>query len=189
MKIIRIFHPRLPVVAHAFVFPAVISLMSVAFPATGYPQERKGELVKVEYDQDKDLTQISLNPIIIASRKFEELRLGAVSAYPGKVKTRPKEIALIFLSLSATDANKYESARKLTIVADGERIAIGEAQRTKQAQSGLFIESMMVSIPTDLFLRISWSKEVTLKLGFTEIALSPAHITILRAAASYMTED
>jgi hypothetical protein len=170
----------------------LFTLLTLTFgglPAAGITQDTKGELIKTEYDQQKDITQISLNPIVLASRKFEELRLSAVAAYQGKVKVRPKEIVLIFLSLSATEMNKYESARKLTFIADGHRIALGETQHSKQAQKGLFMESMMITIPTDVFLRVCWSKEVTMKLGFTEIELSPEHITILRAAASYMTEN
>jgi hypothetical protein len=180
---------RLAIVALTFSLPALISQTFVGFPAARYAQESKGELVKIEYDQKKDLTQISLNPIVLASRKFEELRLGAVASYQGKVKVKPKEIVLIFLSLSANEINKYESARKLTLIADGKRISVGETQHSKQVQQGLFIESMMISIPTELFLRISWSKALTVKLGFTEVELSPVHITALRAAASYMIEN
>lgn len=167
---------------------ALICLTLVTFSASGYAQANKGELVKTEYDPKKNVTQITFNPITIASRKLEELRLGAVTGYPGKEKTRPKEIVLVFLALSPTEMNKYESARKLTVIADGERIALGETQRTSQAQGGLYIESLMITIPTDLFVRIVWSKELILKLGFTVVELSPAHITTLRAAASYMTE-
>jgi hypothetical protein len=47
---------------------------------------------------------------------------------------------------------------------------------------------MPITIPMDLFLRISQAREVTMKLGFTEIKLTPEHMQILRIAASYMTE-
>lgn len=91
-------------------------------------QDTRSDRVTVEYDERNDITRISLNPMILASRKFEELRLGAVASYKGKVKIQPKEVALIFISLSASDENKYETARKLTVLADGERLALGEAQ-------------------------------------------------------------
>lgn len=189
MRVIRFRFNTRTVAAHAFIFSALISLTFFASPATESAQESKEELVKTEYDDKKDLTQISLNPIVLASRKFEELRLGAIATYQGKVKVKPKEIVLIFLSLSVNEVNKYESARKLTLIADGEKISVGETKHSKQVQQGLFIESMMISIPTDLFLRVSWSKALTVKLGFTEVELSPAHITALRTAASYMTQN
>src|SRR5436190_12583623 len=85
-----------------------------------------GQLVKVEYDASKNFTQISLNPIVLASRKLEELRLGAISGYPGKTRSKPKEIALIILSLSHTDENRYEAAQRLTALADGQRFNWGE---------------------------------------------------------------
>lgn len=151
-------------------------------------QESKGELVKVTYDEQKDVTQVSLNPIILISRKHEELRLGAVTAYQGKVKVVPREIALVFVSLTSTDSNKYEAARKLTVVIDGQRLPIGETKRSKQTQNGLFIETLLVNMPTETFLRMGKAKQVSLKLGFTEVALTPANIVTLRAAGSYMTE-
>lgn len=149
-------------------------------------QDNKSEVVRVEYDGDKDLTKITLNPMILVSRKFEELRLGAMTSYRGKVKIQPKEVALIFISLTTADANKYEAARRLTATADGQRLTLGEARWSKQAQNGLFVESMLAVIPFDTFLRISRAKELTMKLGFTEVKLSTDHITMLRAAASYM---
>ncbi|HEY6121501.1 MAG TPA: hypothetical protein VIV66_16190 [Pyrinomonadaceae bacterium] len=156
--------------------------------ARSFAQEPKDKLIHTEYNAENDVSQLTLNPIIIASRKFEELRLGAVAAYKGKVKTRPEAVALVFLSLSKSDVDKYEAARKLTIVADGQRFPFGEAQRSKQATNGLFIETLTISIPIDVFLRVFRSKEVSLKLGFTEVELLPAQIVIFQAFGSYATE-
>ena len=150
-------------------------------------QETHGPL-KVEYNSQKDLTQITLDPFVLTSRKLEELRLGAVTGYPGKTKSQPKEVALIFLSLSPLESNKYEAARKLTITADGQRIVLGPIQYSKQSQNGLFIESMTTGIPFESFLRVCRSKEVTIKLGFAEVTLSPKQITLLQAFASYAIE-
>ncbi len=151
-------------------------------------QEPKDKLIHLEYNAEKDVSQLTLNPIVIASRKLEELRLGAVAAYKGKAKTRPEAVALVFLSLSKSDVDKYEAARKLTIVADGLRFPLGEAQRSKQAANGLFIETLTISIPIDVFVQIFRSKEVSLKLGITEVELAPAQIVIFQAFGSYATE-
>jgi hypothetical protein len=151
-------------------------------------QEISPERVKTEYDATKNITQITLNPMILVSRKFEELRLGATTSYNGKTRVRPKEIALIFFSLSATNADRYETARKLTITVEDQPFPLGETQRSKQTQNGVFIESMVTVVPTDFFLRISQAKEVTMKLGTTEVKLTSEQISILRVAASYMTQ-
>ena len=156
--------------------------------STSVAQEAKDKSIHTEYNAENDVSQLTLNPIIIASRKFEELRLGAVAAYKGKVKTRPEAVALVFLSLSKSDVDKYEAARKLTIVADGQRFPFGEAQRSKQTTNGLFIETLTISIPIDVFLRVFRSKEVSLKLGITEVELSPAQIVIFQAFGSYATD-
>ena len=157
-------------------------------PSLVWAQESKGKLIKVEYDSTKDITQITLNPFPLASRKFEELRLGAVAGYPGKVRVKPKEVALIFISLSTSDASKYQAARKLTVTLDGDKLTLGEAQYSKQSQGGLFMETMPITIPMDVFLRMSGSNTVSIKLGFTEVKLTTEQIEILRIAASYMTE-
>jgi hypothetical protein len=111
-----------------------------------------------------------------------------VAAYPGKVKTRPAEVNLIFLSLSASDMTKYDAARKLSVTLEGQHLALGEARHSKQTQNGLFVETLTLAVPLDVFLRICKSKEVKLKIGFTEIPLSEQHMEILRIAASYLTE-
>ena len=165
------------------VFIAVSQVMPVAMA-----QEAKQQQVKVEYDAAKDQTLISLNPFVLASRKFEELRLGAITGYPGRVKTKPKEVVLIFLSLSTSDASKYETIRKLTVTADGQKFLLGEASHAKQAQNNLFIETMSASMQMEDFLRICNAKRVTMKLGLTEVELTTEQIATLRMAASYMTE-
>ena len=150
--------------------------------------QESAQLIKTEYDASKDLTQITLNPIILASKKFEELRLGAVTGYPGKVKSKPKEIALVFLSLSKTDENRYEASRKLSVIADEQHFNWGEAQGTKQAQSGLFLETMTASVPIDDFLFITKAKQVKLRLGLTEVELGAEQMSALRLLASYIVE-
>jgi len=171
-----------------FIILALASSSVSALTPKSAGQERSDKRIKLEYNAERDISQITLDPVILASRKLEELRLGAVTAYKGQVKTRPESIALIFLSLSKTEADKYESARKLTVVADGQHISLGEAQRSKQMANGLFIETMTISIPTDVFVRVFRSKEVSLKLGVTEVELSTSQIMILQAFGSYATE-
>jgi len=165
---------------------SLFTSFSFASPLRG--QATSAESVKVEYNEQKDITTIVLDPIILVSRKYEQLRLGAMASYKGRTRVQPKEVSLLFVSLSATDEDKYESARKVTVVADDQRLNLGEAQRSKQAHNGLFIESMAIVIPSDIFLRICWAKELTIKLGFTEVRLSADQITRLRSAASYMTQ-
>ena len=170
-----------------FVALCLLFAIEVGSSSAVLAQETRGPL-KVEYNSQKDLTQITLDPFVLTSRKLEELRLGAVTGYPGKTKSQPKEVALIFLSLSPLEGNKYEAAHKLTITADGQRIVLGPMQYAKQSQNGLFIESMTTGIPFESFLRVCRSKEVTIKLGFAEVTLSPKQITLLQAFASYATE-
>ncbi len=146
---------------------------------------RPGE-VKVEYDRQNDLTKITLNPVVLASRKQEELQLGVVASYKGQKIITPKEATLIFISISASDVNKYESARKLTVWADGQRVGLGEANWAKQSQNKLSIEILTIAVPFDTFSQIARAKQVTFRLGETEIRLASANITALRAAEGYM---
>lgn len=172
----------------AIIFACVLLLTTQATLAQQAPVETKGEHVSVQYDQQQDVTKVTMNPFVLVSRKQEELRMGAVTAYQGKAKTYPKEIALLFMSLSAADTNKYESARKVSITIDGERLALGEASRSKQTQNGIFVEMLMLKISTDVFVRLSRAKSATIKLGFTQVPLTPAHFNILRVTVSYLTE-
>src|SRR6185436_11554635 len=100
----------------------------------------------------------------------------------------PKEVGLVFLSLSKTDENRYEVARKLVVVADGQRFNLGETRRSKQSQDGLFIETMTAAIPVDDFIVVSNAKQVKLKLGLTVVDLTSAQINALRVMASYISD-
>ncbi len=142
--------------------------------------------VRVEYDRQNDLTKITLNPIVLASRKQEELQLGAFASYKGQQAGAPKEVTLLFISLSASGVNKYESAHKVTVWADEQRFPLGEAGWSKQAQGTVSIELLAAIVPYDTFSRIAHAKEVHIRLGETEIRLATNHITALRAAEGYM---
>ncbi|MDQ3649668.1 MAG: hypothetical protein M3458_05185 [Acidobacteriota bacterium] len=157
--------------------------------AAGPAQEaaKPGEITTA-YDQSSDTTKVMLQPTIIISRKREELRLGAVSVHHGRVIAKPNKVALVFVSLSVEGGNRYESARKLTIVADGRRFALGETQRTMQSGNGVFIESMTAVVPYEIFSQTAYAKKVSVKLGLTEFELNSDHTKMLRAAASYMTQ-
>jgi hypothetical protein len=185
---VRISSPRLchkPVYLLCAVLTLFVTSMAQEPSQTS---DTKVNPVNVEYDEKNDITKVTLNPIVLVSRKQEELRLGVVASHRGKAQAKPTEVALVFLSLSATPGNKYESARKLTILADTQRFACGEAQRSTQTQNGVFVESLASIVPFDTFLKIVRAQNVGLKLGFTEIKLKPEQLMMLRAAASYMGE-
>lgn len=168
-----------------FVSPLFMFSMSARASLAQTPEGQVSP-VRIEYDEKSDTTKVMLNPIILVSKKHEELRLAAFSSHQGKAHAPPKEVALVFISLTAAAANKYESARKLTIIADGERFMCGETQRTTQSEKGLFIESLMSVVPFETFVKVARAKEVTVKLGFTEVKLKPEQVMLLREAASFM---
>jgi hypothetical protein len=142
--------------------------------------------IKVAYDAPSDTTKVLLNPMIVASRKHQELRLGAFSSSKGKTIIKPKEIALVFVSLSVSAGEGYENARKLTVTADARKYPFGGMQRSVQTINGVAAESLLTVMPYETFLAIAYAKKVSLKIGLTEVELTPEHIKTLRAAASYM---
>lgn len=150
--------------------------------------EGQARAFSVEYDEKSDTTKVTLNPIILVSRRHEELRLGAFSAYPGKARATPKEVALVFISLTSAPSTKYESAQ-LTIIAGGERFRCGQTQRTTQSNKGVFMESLTAVVPFETFVKVARASDVTVKLGITEVKLNPKQVLMLRAAASYMGSE
>jgi hypothetical protein len=179
------FPPLLSRAALLFIAALIMCPMSdLAFPRQ--TPESQASPVRAEYDEKSDTMRVTLNPIILVSRRHEELRLGVFSSHQGKAPAMPKEVALVFISLTASAANKYESARALTIIADGERFRWGETQRTTQTRDGLFMESLMTVVPFETFVKVAGAKEVTVKLGITEVKLKPAQVKMLQAAATYM---
>lgn len=182
---------RRRLVNHSQLILTFLLLLFGAFTTTAQtpsPTPQSTQLVNSVYDSAKDITQVSLNPFVLATSKLEELRLGAVSGYKGKVRTTPPDLILLFLSLTKTEQNKYEPARKLAITADGQRFDLGETSWTKQAQNGIFLETMAINVKMSDFVQISNARQVKIKLGITEVDLSPEQIKILRFTASYLTE-
>ncbi|CAN5761538.1 hypothetical protein BH20ACI3_BH20ACI3_25160 [soil metagenome] len=178
--------PHLLTRAALLLIPPLIMCFISALASPGQTPEGQVSPIRVEYDEKSDTRRVTLNPIILVSRRHEELRLGAFSSHQGKVPLTPKEVALVFLSLTTAATNKYESARQLTITADENRFGCGETQRTTQTEKGLFMETLMTVVPFETFVKIAQAKEVKLKLGITEVKLEPEHVLMLRAAASYM---
>lgn len=171
-------------------FCLLLLLCARPLDLTGVAQDttaaaKPGE-IKVVYDGPNDLTKVMLNPMIVASRKHQELRLGAFSSSKGKAVVRPKEIALVFVALSVSQGEGYENARRLTVTADARKFPFGGMQRSVQTVNGVSAESLVMAVSYETFLEIVHAKKVSLKIGLTEVELSPEHIKTLRAAASYM---
>ena len=129
-----------------------------------------------------------MDPMVILGRKHEEIRLGVISSSKGRAAAKPKAVILAFVSLSLFNPDRYEPARKLTVLADSKRHPLGETQRSAQTHNGIYTESMLAAVPYETFLQIIYAKKIVVRLGTTEIGLTSDHITQLRAAASYMAQ-
>ncbi len=151
----------------------------------------KDRKVTTVYDDKTDTTVVRFGPMHLMnfstgsphSYAIEdgELRLSAFFTYKGKNFVKPKSIGLIFLSVNRP-ANRWELSkqRDLDITADDGQWNIPNVQIVdSKIGNNLFIESLGVSIPCEVFLRIANAKKVKLRLGGRRFDLTKEHFATL----------
>ena len=179
----------------------LIFLCSTAQAQTELPPKGKykhDKKIESSYDKFKDQTTVSvkyLSPLPALS----PVRLDIVAAflYPGKTVTKPSIVALWFQSSSKNW--QFLQQRQLLVIADGERIDLGEAERVdskvNSSRAGRYSSGVSVSelvgkmVSLETFLKIAKAKSVEMRLGSVEFKLADDHLEALRDFASRMSSE
>ncbi len=149
--------------------------------------------VKKRYNKSSSVTTIQTVPKRIHGPRVPAggarlngfgLSMMASYTYPGKTPVKPESVTLTFVSTEVSAI--FKEKRDLTITADNEVFRLG--RMTYQAfPLGFSVdEHLTLSIPTDLFMRLSGAGKVHVQLGDDSFDLGPKHLKNLRGLAASM---
>jgi hypothetical protein len=158
----------------------------------GMAQEKgKGtneSLIEKKYDRFKDETTVKLKPQKIReiAKPREELSLSVEATHKGERAAQPKEVVLVFDSVSENYIYHRES--EVAFIIDGKRMNAGTAlQMGGFPTPNLERATLKLTLPFDKFSEIAKSKSVELRLGKTEMTLTESALAAMRAFASAIT--
>jgi hypothetical protein len=155
----------------------------------------KDRKITTVYNEKTDTTVVRFGPMHIINFKTGspfsyaiedgELRLSGFFTYKGKAFAKPESIGLIFLSVNEPP-NRWELSKQkdLEITGDDAQWSITTVHVVESKQSGnLFIESLGVSLPCEMFAKMAHAKKVKLRLGDRKFDFTKEQSTTLRDLA------
>lgn len=153
------------------------------------------ERILTKYDKFKDRTQVMLyNVRIYKSPNFlinHEFWLTAGFSYEGREVPTPQKIVLFFNSESEQWRYLGNRTYEVLVIADGERLSLGYAERTESKihPNAHVSETLKLEISNEVFRRLVKAQTVEMQVGITEMKLKNHHIEALRDFASRMTSE
>ncbi|MCI0554515.1 MAG: hypothetical protein L0287_26500 [Anaerolineae bacterium] len=147
-----------------------------------------GQLIERKFDRFKDETTVKLKPQKIReiAKPREELNLSVEATYKGERAVQPKEVVLVFDSVSENYIYHRES--EVAFIIDGKRMNAGTAlQMGGFPAPNLERTTLKLTVPFDKFSEITKGKSVELRLGKTEMTLTESALAAMRAFASAIT--
>jgi hypothetical protein len=175
----------------------LLAYCQVAFaqkPASSQEQNRDFETPRVNatYDKFKDLTQVGFAPVFVVrpstSPDHTGLAFGISAVYEGstpKGPPSPSILSWVFVSTSFRRADKYSASHGVIVIADRERIRLGETNYDTAINSvqgtNVFIEQMvLLQVPLETTAKISNSKTVEIQIGETDFAPNETLMNAIR---------
>jgi len=181
---------------HQFILLSLLLLFSSRALSQDPEYPEKTRKVTAIYDTRQDATVVRFGPMHIINfsslqgevgnlNEEGELRLSAFFTYKGKTFVKPESVALIFLSINRPD-NRWELSRQkdFEIKADdghwkSPNVAIVDSKKG----NNIFVESLGVSVPCEIFAKVANAKKVKMRLGDRNFDLGKEHLGPLRDLA------
>ena len=143
--------------------------------------------IETKYDRFDNKTSIILKYTRVQGETRDSLDMALLTAYEGEKLTAPiKDVALSIASTSS-DWRYLRGSRTLRVIADGERINLGEMERRNSTVGrGYVMEFMGVFISSDTLRKIANSKKVEMQLGSIEFELSKEMLGYMKDFAALL---
>lgn len=141
----------------------------------------------VRYDKFRDSTLVSVGPFFIGGTKayvMSGFQLEMSAHFFWNTEQQSQHVYLRFKSTSRDW--KFLKDSELLALVDGERMRFGEGERDSDIGRRRVSESMIYTVPTDLFVRLGKAASAELKLGRIELALKDEHKEAFRDLLSLM---
>jgi hypothetical protein len=171
-------------------------LLLLAVPFAFHAQDLKSQIktfknsrrFKVVYDKFDDTTLVTVGPFYLDADFMEpdnNFQLAAGFIFNGS--GQPKDVSdfnLVFIANGDRDW-KFLENRMLKMIVDGERMSFGEADRSSKIGKNWLgevrlKETLFVSVPKDVFVKLSQARTIEMRLGRKEIKLKDEHTQAFR---------
>jgi hypothetical protein len=153
------------------------------FPPRGTYNHKKE--IKANYDSFKDRTQVALSPLKVGAGWEDDISLAVTYLYPGRTPAVPEKVA--FWIYSSSKDWKFLRNREVLVIADGERIDLGDAVRiSSDVNRGSVSEVLGVGMPIQAFLKIANSSSLQMRVGTHELKFAADHYEAIKDFASRM---
>jgi stage V sporulation protein SpoVS len=144
--------------------------------------------IQATYDRAQDRTVVAFQPYAVNVNHHDPTESVAIAAgfvHPGQtLATRPQFIEFGVIS-QTRDGWKFEQEkdRALTLVLDGEAIALGNMKLITARRFTLgalyYREDLAFTMPYEGFVRMANAKKVVVKVGKTELKLVTEHFEVM----------
>lgn len=160
--------------------PLTITFLTFLLAITSFAQTSTDKNVEIKYDKFKDRTTVSLKlPIVNNPLQSEELYLGMTSAFNGNKPTSiPDSVYSFFLSVTKT--KQYSLSHSWIVLADEERIRLGDGQYLGEGGELKAAEVIIYSLSSENLKKIASAKKVEMQLGSKEFALTDSQLASLK---------
>lgn len=156
-----------------------ITIFTLLFTISCFAQiDTKG--VETKYDKFKDKTTVTLMlEMNIRLVPKEDLVFGSSSSFDGKKPTSIPD-KLVFTFISNSKIKQYEFSNSLIILADDERIRLGDAKYIGGTSSFEPSEIMIYTVSLENLKKIVAAKKIEMQIGKTEFALNDAQLNAVK---------
>lgn len=166
---------------------AILTIHTHAAAQNPSPPRSLDYPVKVEYDRFADRTDIYLNYTLVQGEARDGLELSALAVHSGNKMAAPINTIMLSVASFSKDWRYLESSRTLRVIADGERLNLGEMdRRSSVVKRGFVVEFLAVIIPKETFLKIANSEKVEMQLGRIEFELKPEMLGYMKDFAKLL---
>jgi len=134
------------------------------------------------FDRFRNRNIITIEPRTILRAGTDELKLGASAISEGDNNTAPREIDLLFDSM--TNRLRYGNSAEVRFIVDGRRMEGGAAYKFGGSAMRQVNEKLRLTMPANRLLEIINGREVEMQIGETEVRLRREDLDWLRNFAT-----
>jgi hypothetical protein len=144
---------------------------------------KNGKRFFVKYDKFKDQTMVFVGPFSLTGSMEYAFTSSTISIYAAFVfKGQKTDQPVDTLTLGFVHTGKewqFLKSSDVYVLADGERMVLGEGSRDSDLKIGSVEETVEVTLSADMFSKIANSKVVEMKVGSREFKLKDEHLQAL----------
>jgi hypothetical protein len=162
----------------------IITLLIFLLSVSSIAQSPKPGEPETKYDKFKDKTTVTVviqlsKTLIIGGVLIEDLSLTLATSFNGrKPPSEPKDITSFFLSVNTR--KRYSFSHSWIILADEERVKLGDGEYEGTASGAKVAELIFYSMSRENLKKVANAKKIEMQLGDTAFTLTESQVKNLK---------